>query len=338
MAARNDRSIQAIVEISSPQAPQPVSIERIIERIHVDGRSPIPSMVLCLGPCRSGTTAILRLIAESGVKSYSQPIKGILRHLAKGTLDSRCDWFVPNCSWICLKETSGPFNRAESTLDYLKVLSEVYSHSLPEGFRERGQRDSSIAWMRANLHVVVIGREVHDTWVSWREAHRRVMKHVEATERWYYETSDDGLFDNFVSAFQSVERMRQTALESSIPVTHYVSELNAQPVAASVALFRRIGLPFEPTSLGWTKQFSFDNSDDMILSHDHALQVQSGLFDRVKNSQGLTYFPGRGAELDRAERTRIAAASVQSIYENWRVCAQRDLGIDLGDLTACQNG
>src|SRR5438270_13871686 len=104
-----------------------VANQDVLRHIQVEDPSHIPLIVLAIAPCRSGTTASLRVYAESGILAYSQPIKGILRHLAKGKPAGRlCTWRIPAEDYLYIKETSGPFNEQESTLDPLRVIGGVF--------------------------------------------------------------------------------------------------------------------------------------------------------------------------------------------------------------------
>lgn len=82
-----------------------------------------PDIILAVAPCRSGTTAQLRVFAQNGIPAIYQPIKAILR----GIMAGEKNYFVipTDTDRLFIKETLGPYTKGESTINPLEVLLEA---------------------------------------------------------------------------------------------------------------------------------------------------------------------------------------------------------------------
>jgi hypothetical protein len=310
----------------------PVADEDLVRRIEIEDPHHIPLIVLCIAPCRSGTTASLRVYAESGVGAYSQPIKGILRHLAKGKPAECCTWRIPAADYLYVKETSGPFNERESTLDPLAIMRRVLRRTAAEATSDDTDdlATHALELARKRLHVVIMGREPHDTWHSWEAAFHQVLKGVTPEERWYYAITRATLFRCFILAFHNVEAIRLAAQRSGISLTHYVAEANAHSERAFQALFDRIGWRVSPKTSGWTSRSVLGgHASKVVLTVDHSTQHRAGLFDKVNASTGLRFAQGRGQQLTSHDRAAIIQAGLPDIYERWRRATEEDLQLHI---------
>lgn len=106
------------------------------------------NVVLCVSPCRSGSTAILRVVGAAGVDSYYQPMKTVLRWQSVGKpIHLKLDY---KTNPIYIKETLGPYNKEECSLDPIKSL-------LENGIQPN------------NLILITLGRHPTKTWASWQK-------------------------------------------------------------------------------------------------------------------------------------------------------------------------
>ena len=246
-----------------------VSHEDILGRVRFADPGCRLRVILAIGPCRSGTTAMLRVFAESGIPAYSQPLKGILRHLAKGKPASQCGWELPAVPYVFVKETNGPFGLAESTLDFLQLYIDLLASrrghaASAEGRNQLGDR----------LHVVIMGRDPFDTWYSWQDTFQRLTASLSGSEAGYYRMSPADLLESFVTSYHNVERLRAKAIAMSVPLTHYVLTANRTPQAATTALFRRIGLESAPRTDSWGSGSRIGSPDSLVfLTADHTDSV-----------------------------------------------------------------
>jgi radical SAM protein with 4Fe4S-binding SPASM domain len=312
--------------------PRYVSTSDILERIVVEDPAHVPNFILSLGPCRSGTNASMRVYAEVGIRSYNQPIKGIFRHLAKGKPKDGCRWTIPKEAYLYVKETSGPFGCEECTLNPLEVVAAVLGRSLASKFSGDTLAREVRQTMREKVHVVVMGRQPFDTWYSWDEAFKNLMKGVVSEDAWYYDLPQDMRFEFFVSAYKNVERLRRLALDAGLRVTHYVAEANRNPEKAIAALFARLGLAVAPKLENWTEASALGAADSMaVLSGDHETQIRARMFDKVNQSSGIQFFEGKGHTLPPGIKNAIVSAGLPEIYSEWREGTQADLGVEIAD-------
>lgn len=310
--------------------PRYVSSNEILDQVVVENPDQLPCIILSVGPCRSGTNASLRVYAEAGISAYNQPFKGILRHLSKDRPRENCGFTIPAEPFVYLKETTGPFGCEECSLNAIELLSALFTRILSHRFSEEALDAAVRSILRSKVHVVVMGREPNDTWYSWDEAYYKLLKGVSEDERWYYELPVGMRFEFFISAYKQVEHLRQLALGMGIPVTHYVAEANREPDKAVTALFNRIGIPVAPNLTNWSQTSCLGvPGSRSILSSDHATQVRACMFDKVNDSEGIQFFPGRGNKLSYPIKKAIESAGLGKIFEGWRMSTESDLGLTI---------
>ena len=103
-------------------------------------------VVLMVSPCRSGSTAMLRVFGYSGYTAVFQPIKNALRWQ---NLETSAPWEMPAVRSVFIKETFGPYHQFEVLFDPVQVLLEAGVDP-------------------ARLRLVVLLREPADVWASWQ--------------------------------------------------------------------------------------------------------------------------------------------------------------------------
>lgn len=114
--------------------------------------SEINTLTLCISPCRSSSTAMLRVFSNAGCLSIFQPIKNIIRW---NMFDINFPFEIPstylgkNFNNIFIKETLGPY--ADKEIYYKPeeiLLSKLYNEKI--------------------LRVLVLIRDPFSTWWSWK--------------------------------------------------------------------------------------------------------------------------------------------------------------------------
>lgn len=310
--------------------PRFVSIEHILKRITFD-ETRLPKIVLAIGPVRTGTTATLRLFGESGIRSFSQPIKSILRHLAQGNAEEECGWMIPGDDMIYIKETLGNANPVESMLPVLDVMYGLFMRFLTEKVPSENLHQETVNLMREKLHLVILGRHPFDVWYSTENTFLNLMQ-VASDDHWYYENSLEDQFEYLVLAHRHIEQLRFLARQKGIAVTHYVYEANAEPEKAIRHLFQRIGTHQPPQITGWTNKSMIGLEDSyVVLEQTQKFQTLGGIFEKVNHSDGMRYFTGKGKEVSVQMKNALKQAGLIDIYQTWRRGAEKDLDIRVPD-------
>ncbi len=185
-----------------------VEASEAAERVTFDAQA-IPEIILSISPCRSGTTALLRVFGSAGLESHYQPLKNILRWRMQG---EEMRWGLPRAARLYLKETLGPYTLQEAQFDPLAALLQA---GVPAG----------------RLRVFVAGRVPLNCWASW-------------TGWWGGRTC----VEIFIEAYRTTEMIRRRALALGIPATVFAYEAirdNGGELAIS-RLFARLGVDFVP--------------------------------------------------------------------------------------------
>ncbi len=273
-----------------------VSLDEVVRRVHVGDPAYLPRLILCVSPCRSGSTILLRVFGAVGVESHYQELKNILRWRMQG---GEMAWHIPQRpgATLFLKETLGPYTETEARFDPLDVL-------LRAGFPAE------------KLHLLVLGRAVSDTWASWLA--------------WWRGRTN---FHILTLAYRTTDGIRRRAIEMGLPVTTFVYEaLRDHPAKRVIAqLFARLHVPFAPVAVeGWhaLPRFGSPASHVVFPQEPPAFQVP-GLHSRPENADALTYY-AHPEEVRLGEEAAIPTA----IYEGWRRACIADLELPIGPTPA----
>jgi hypothetical protein len=170
-----------------------------------------PMHYFAWGKCRVGSTPLTNLFGLTGMPSYYQPVKMILRHaFIAGT---PAPWIVPSATdepEIFSKETAGPYCLAESLFNPLQLLIEA-------------------GYPTDKLHVIMLDREPASSLASWLDKMGGCVP-------------DAMLLQNYVIAALNAGRIESCATRNGIPITHYVYEASKEAVSSVKVLFDRLGL------------------------------------------------------------------------------------------------
>lgn len=253
-------------------------------------------IILSLAPCRSGSTALLRMVAALGVEAHLQPLKNLLRWRLVG---GAARWRAPRRKGdlLYLKETLGPFTVEESRFDPLAVLSAA------------GCRSETII-------LLLQGRDPLECWASWRSW-------------WGGRTSVERL----ITAYTTAEAIRRRAEAVGIATTVLVYEALRDHPAAEVArrLCERLSLPYSAVAAeGWERlpQLGAPGSN-VVIPHMPEAFVTDGIRGRVERAGGLHYF-SRAGEVNGLPAEEVAAietAGLPELYDRWRRESEARLGL-----------
>lgn len=170
-----------------------------------------PMLYFACGKARVGSTALSNLFGMTGMPSYYQPLKAILRDALVG--HPLTPWIVPSAidePNIFSKETIGPYVLVESLFNPLQLLVEA-------------------GYPLHRMHLIMLDREPASSLASWLD---------KLTSRQTAST----LLQHYVVAALSAVRVASYAKRQGIAVTHYVYEVSKEATSSVRVLFDRLGL------------------------------------------------------------------------------------------------
>ncbi len=264
----------------------PVDFLQVFKRIRIQDVDTVAPLILCISPCRSGSTVLLRVFGASGIPSYYQPWKNVLRWAMQG--EERFWDFPAGPTPIFVKETIGPYTRIETEFNPLEVI-QVTGYPVEK------------------LRLMLVARDPLQTWASWQSL-------------WGEKTN----FEIFLAAFEQVEALRQQIKAAGLPIVHFVYE-SVRDYGAETAIrnmFSQLGLPFTRQAVtGWfdLPPFGKDGSNIFYPEEPQVFSVEN-IHEKVETADGLEYFaraeplPGLTPELE----AWLRASPVQGWYESWR--------------------
>ncbi len=266
----------------------------------------VPKIILGIAPCRSSTTAQLRVFSSAGIESWYQPIKALLRYRLS---NRRSEYRIPNIDSIFLKETIGPYTQEESTVNPLEILLEA-------GIRIE------------TLSVVISVRKALATACSW-------------VEQFDFNKSADELIDNLVLAFNTVN---QIAIQvDSLGINNVVfdySVLEKNCVEGVLdKLFDLLDItPDEGAFNDWTQLPAMGTPESGIFFADEPALYSSGDFHiKVAQSSGLKFYPKRMSriieKLSYGQVLRLIDGGVFEIYDRLRLKSADDFKLDISEST-----
>ncbi len=254
-----------------------------------------PEIVLAVAPCRSGTTAQLRVFAQNGIPSFFQPVKALLRQELEG--DS-IGFVIPDSSAkVFIKETVGPYTEEESTINPLEVL-------LAAGVPAE------------KITLITMMREPLSDFTSW-------------VEQFSFGASKEALLENVIHAYQTMDRIDSMAQERGVKRHSVVYEAlrDNDPEVLTARLFHRLGLPFAPNSLqDWDRLPAMNSPESGITfppqSEKYSNTSDHRFHEKVENSSGLVYYPKSSIAIDAAvspsDVAQLEAGGVFGIFDKAR--------------------
>ena len=284
--------------------------EEIAKRVDVSEDS--PSVIVAVAPCRSGTTAQLRVFAEAGVESHYQPLKAIMRELQ----ESRESRFVlpDNEKTVFLKETVGPYTEEESTLDPVGIL--LKAGVPPE-----------------KLHLLAMMRQPLVTFASWVQIN-------DAVREFFGGALPTGeLLENAILSYRTVHAIRRRAVDAGIKTTTFVQEAlrDNSPEKVVRALLSRARLEYNPKSVtGWRELTPIGDPGSGVIFHPAGSEPTHDegtrrVHDALLKANGLMFMPKEDEELYRRvssrQQTRLEEAGLYDLYEEFREACENDLAV-----------
>lgn len=264
-----------------------------LDHIHIGGRP--PPIVLIVGPCRTGTTALSNVLIRSGLHGYMQPIKSMRRAIEEG--DIPVDFSVEDGhAPIISKETLGAKTAAEF-FDPLKTLI-------------------AAGYPKESIHLIGMMREPRATLGSWVKMWGKI------------------LFDGFTKSFNMTQEIMDNAEGSGIAsITHYVHEaISTAPPAVVIGklLDRLEGYGCEvrdrsDRAVDWREGSVFGDQNKAVTFFD---KPPDKFIEGVRTYGGYQYrslIPNLSPLHDAALRSE----GLYSKYNEFASKCERDLGLDI---------
>ncbi len=278
----------------------------ISKRVQVPDKC--PDIILSIAPCRSGTTAQLRVFAENGIPAIYQPTKALLRSAMAG--ESSTFILPAEEDRIFVKETLGPYTEEESTIDPLEIL-------LLSGVP------------REKITLITMVRDPINTACSW-------------LEQFAFRADKRTLLANLAGAYGKVYEMNTKAKKLGIKEHPFVYEAlrDNDPALVARRLFNVLDLPFsEESLLGWVDLPAMGTEGSGIRFPDEPNKyssVRGHLFhEKVESSASLAYFPKSAEEIAKSlngvDMEVLKTGKAFEIYEQVRVECSARLGIRINE-------
>ncbi|PWH16235.1 MAG: hypothetical protein DDG60_04315 [Anaerolineae bacterium] len=264
----------------------PVDWRQVFLRVRFENAETVAPLILCISPCRSGSTVLLRVFGASGIPSFYQPWKNVLRWAMQGV-----EWFwdFPTGSTpVFVKETIGPYTLTETKFNPFELVQAIH-------------------YPLHKLRLMLVARDPLQTWVSWQTL-------------WGEKTR----FEIFYAAFEQVETIRRQIQSAGLPLVHFVYEAVRDYGAESAirGLFAQLGLPFTRQAItGWFSlpPFGEDGSNIFYPQEPPVFSVPN-IHEKVETADSLEFFarsePFAGVPVDQVDQIRHS--ELQTWYETWR--------------------
>ncbi|MBR0949813.1 FAD/NAD(P)-binding protein [Bradyrhizobium canariense] len=262
-----------------------------------------PTLYCAWGRCRVGSTALTNLFGVTGMPSYFQPVKVVLRHRLLGNAGE--PWAVPMAAeqpHVFSKEMAGPYVLAESLFLPLQPLIEA-------------------GWPAEKLHMIMLDRDPASSLASW-------------LEKWSDRVPEDRLIQNYVISSLNALRVESYARRHGVPVTHYVYEASKDATGSVRKLFDRLGLGgrfTEGAVTDWKErgQIESKGSGVTFLSEPKVYTVV-GLHG---SDTAYRYRSRKTASLTDAQRELLERYRIHDLYGDSIAACIRDLSLDTDTAT-----
>lgn len=266
----------------------------------------VPEIYLGMAPCRSATTAQLRVFSGACVESWYQPIKTLLRYRIS---EVRSYFMIPNIERIFLKETVGPYTEEESTINPLEILLEA---GVPTD----------------RLKLVISIREALATACSW-------------VEQFSFNTDSDKLMGNLVLAYNTVNQVVEQAEALGVNNVVFDNRVLEQNTDREVldSFFDSLDLsPHSKVFSDWTESPKMGTPESGIYFADEPELYMSRDFHRkIAQSSGLSYFPKKmrqiAGTLSEDQVQQLIDGGVFDVYARLRLKSIEDLSLNIPEST-----
>lgn len=288
---------------SDPYQPRSdVTFEEIADRIHFPRH--LPRLILMVSPCRSGSTAFLRVFSASGVESHYQPIKAILRNLMQ---NEEWEYNVPETDVLFVKETLGPYTSAESALDFLRIVTLA-------------------GYPAEKIQLIFLVRNPYSTLASWLQLLT-------------YKCDATSLFNSFMFAYERMPKLIADARARGVSAVCHVYEATRDHDPSTVigALFQTIHVdPTPQTVHRWQFLPHFASPESRIVfPKEPAIYDVPKAHTNAMGATGLHFSARQDAEINEIVppewRTAIRDGGLLETYNAVRLECEQALGLQIAE-------
>lgn len=201
----------------------------VLRHIHVPANP--PELILVVGPCRTGTTALGNVFARLGLISYMQPIKSMRRAVEEGA--PIVDWTIDKEAKVVFsKETLG----AKTEAEFFDPVAELLKVGYPA----------------KKIHLIGTCREPRATLGSWVQMWGNVP------------------MSGFVESYKLIEKIMKRSQKLGVRTTHYVQEAigTNNPDLVLDRLFKRSSLKAGGHAADWKGGAVFGQDDSKAVFFD----------------------------------------------------------------------
>lgn len=253
-----------------------------------------PELIVIVGPCRTGTTALANVFAKAGITVYMQPIKSARR--AKEAGEKIIPWKIKEENIAVVKETLGAITEAEF-FDPIKILLDI-------------------GYPKEKLVLIAMVRNPEKTLASWREM-------------W-----TDLDLSNFERSYQNIFDIKNRTRNKDIKTITFVHEAirNNAPALVVQKIFNKINFygTVNKSVVDWADGPKF-GEDNSIKSKLKFYDVPPEKFIKeVKNWGEYKYREEPYLKLSRDDADFLFRnKNIENIYEEFRVACQKVLGLKI---------
>ena len=236
---------------------------------------------VCLGVCRTGTTALAQVYAQAGFAAFYQPVKADFRLIFEGENPNNFDKVLQAVSTnLFVKETFGPFFNFETQINYLSYY-QLLGIDLEKS------------------HFIIAFRDPAGIFASW-------------LNRWNDTQTREELFDIYVKAELALSAIELEIIRRHATITYYCHHFSQAKMQNFALLFERS----KPCT-----RFERSVLDDWQVSNLSQSKVQfpkePSFFSRESIHETTPYFcapPGQYAAFSLEEEKILIE---KGIYQNY---------------------
>ncbi|MEZ4609347.1 MAG: hypothetical protein R2838_03660 [Caldilineaceae bacterium] len=239
-----------------------------------------------VGPCRSGTTAFLRVFSEVGIQSWYQPIKAVIR----GQMRNESFAFqIPALPSVMLKDTFGPFSVEESCFNPIEILLEAGATA-------------------DNLHLLTVSRDPVATACSWIRINKQVGADASAAALAY-----------LAMGYRNLLRLAAYATDHHVAHTPFAYELlrDHDPALIRTLLASRLGISQPVKGMNWRDLPPVESANHLIKYVEQGRRYNvPDLHSKLNRSAGLVYYSKSTDELAQyLDASHISALTDEGVFE-----------------------
>ncbi|MEK7177927.1 MAG: hypothetical protein AAB705_03815 [Patescibacteria group bacterium] len=286
-----------------------------------------PNIVFAIGTARTGTTASLNVFKgskaqDSEGQTYDIPVayqhfKAGLRHAMLGWKENpNWEFQIPNAPVYYMKDTVGPYTAKESEYNPLKVFEQM-------------------GYPMDKIFPVFFYRDPLDSFASW-------------IDKWSSIVPRETLFDNFIIAANTLLEIKNEVEVKGIPHATFLYETirDNTPNEAALSLFKKVNqtisvtdnkkiVPTENTTENWDRldqegwkpnQPAMYEIPRIDRSVHHDAKTKTSWEFKIKTAEKLATI------ILPSEVKRLEDAGIPQIYNEFKLGAQRTLGLPIDEL------